>query len=121
MLPWTALQYVTSGLTLVAFLSVITLAIYRSRLRSREALIRSAPEDKRSELVKSTLQEFFNINTADLTKEQAYRLEIEQIHARSRRFAISATLIALLGLFTLLAWLLPGKTPPGARPSADAA
>jgi hypothetical protein len=94
---WSAISYITSGLALVAFLAAVTAWVYKSKTEERERLIRSANEGERGELVKHAL-EFFNINAANLTKEQQFRLALEQIQARGRRFMISAAVVCLLAV-----------------------
>src|SRR5580700_10050679 len=89
-MPWEAIKYVSSGVTLVAFIAAIVLAIYRRTLLSRERLIELAPADERAQLVKSTLQEFFDVKTDRLSEDHAYDLAMEQIRARSRRYLINA-------------------------------
>lgn len=92
-MPWEAIKYVSSGITLLAFIAAVVLAIYRRTLLSRERLIELAPPDKRAQLVKSTLQEFFDVNTDKLSEKHAYDLAIEQIRARSRRYVINALIV----------------------------
>lgn len=104
-MPWSAIQYATSGLTLAAFLAAIVLALYRRRLKSRERLIASVPKNDRASLVQATLERF-DIDTSRLTNHQAYDLVLEQIRARSRRYAINAGLIGLFGLFTFIVFLV---------------
>jgi len=94
---WNAINYVTSGLALVAFLAAVTAWTYRSKTAERERLIRSATESDRGELVRNAL-EFFNIDTYGLTKEQQFKLALEQIHARGHRFVISAAVVCFLAV-----------------------
>jgi hypothetical protein len=94
---WSAISYITSGLALVAVLAAVIAWSYKAKTEERERLIRSAKESERRELVKNAL-EFFNIDAANLTKEQQFRLALEQIHARGRRFTISAAVICLLAV-----------------------
>jgi hypothetical protein len=46
--PWEAIKYVSSGVTLLAFIAAIILAIYRRSLLSRERLIELAPASERA-------------------------------------------------------------------------
>jgi hypothetical protein len=94
---WNAISYVTSGLALVAFMAAVTAWSYRSKTQERERLIRSAKEGDRGELVRNAL-EFFNIDAVGLTKEQQFRLALEQIQARGRRFMISAGVVCFLAV-----------------------
>lgn len=89
-MPWEAIKYVSSGVTLLAFIAAIVLQIYRRTLLSRERLIELAPAAERARLVKSTLQEFFDVDTARMSEDHAYQLAMEQIRARSRRYLVNA-------------------------------
>ena len=57
---WEAIQYVTTGLTLVAFLVTVIAWAFKSKSEERERLIKAASEDKRADLVRSAL-EFFEV------------------------------------------------------------
>jgi len=92
---WNAIPYVTSGITLVAFIAAIAAWTYKSKLDERQRLIRTAPEGDRGPLVRNAL-EFLNVDTAELTKQQQYNIALEQIHARAQRFKITAALIGFL-------------------------
>ncbi|WP_295388976.1 hypothetical protein [uncultured Thiodictyon sp.] len=94
---WEAIQYVTTGLTFVAFLVTVIAWAYKSKSEERERLIQAASEDKRADLVRSTL-EFFDVDTTGLTKEQKYQLALAQIHERARRFRTMAIVVCVLAL-----------------------
>ena len=95
-------KYVTSGLTLVAFLGAIVAWSVRGKTEERERLIKGASDDRRAQLVKATL-EFFDVDTSGLTREQRYDLALRQIEARSKRFATIAKIVMLgAGLFAAL-------------------
>lgn len=94
---WEAIQYVTTSLTLVAFLVTVIAWAYKSKSEERERLIKTAAEDKRSDLVRSAL-EFFDVDTTGLTKQQKYELALAQIHARARRFRITAMVVCVLAV-----------------------
>ncbi len=102
---WSAIRYVTSGLTLTAFLATVVLSIYRRRMQSREKLIELAPGDKRASLVESTL-EVFSIDTARLTREQAYTLAVEQIRARAKRYQINAIVLLIIFVISAIVFAL---------------
>lgn len=94
---WEAIQYVTTGLTLIAFLVSVIAWTYKSKSEERERLIKTASEDKRADLVRSAL-EFFDVDTVGLTKEQKYELALAQIHARAQRFRTTAVVVCVLAI-----------------------
>ncbi len=94
---WEAIQYVTTGLTLVAFLVTVIAWAFKSKSEERERLIKAASEDKRADLVRSAL-EFFEVDTTGLTKEQKYDLALAQIHARAQRFRTTALVVCVLAV-----------------------
>ena len=91
--PWEAIKYVSSAFTLIAFIAAIVLALYRRKLLSRERLIKLTPANERARLVRSTLEEFFDVHTERMTEERAYDLALRQIHARSQRYLINAVIV----------------------------
>jgi hypothetical protein len=94
---WEAIGYVSSGLTLVAFLAAVLASSYKSKVEERERLIRTASPEKRADLVQAAL-EFFHVDTGELTKEQQYKIAIEQIRARAQRFRLLVLLIGFLAI-----------------------
>lgn len=117
MTPFEAVQYVTSGVTLVAFLIAVVGAFARSAIRQKERLIRAASEQERAPLVEIAL-EGFQVDTAALSEERKYSLLMTRLeHKRERfnkiyRFAVLTATLA--GLLTF-AWLYPsivGESEP---------
>src|ERR1041385_4419063 len=98
-MPWSAIAYVSGGLTLLAFVVTTAAWVQRNNVLSAERRIRLAPPAERAHLVERTL-EFFNIETALLTREQQYDLAIRQIDARAQRFKIIAFVVAVLFAIT---------------------
>lgn len=114
---WTAIKYVGSGLTLVAFLCALAAWLYRSYLLRRERLIKSVPEAKRAALVERTLV-LFNIDTRKLTPEQQYNLALEQIRDRAKRFRVTAGVIVVIALIAaVLTFIAIPKVSPPPTPS----
>ena len=72
-MPWEAIQYVTSGLTLVAFVAAVVAWIGKSAIRRQENLIKSAKLEDRGRLVEMAL-EGFQVSTSDLTGDQKFQL-----------------------------------------------
>ena len=94
---WESIQYVTSSLTLVAFLASVIAWAFKSKSEERERLIKTTSEEQRAELVRLALQ-FFDVDTAGLTREQRYELALAQIHARARRFRTTAIVVCIVAL-----------------------
>ncbi|MFL6207580.1 MAG: hypothetical protein ACJ74W_01945 [Pyrinomonadaceae bacterium] len=97
-MPWNAIAYVSSGITLVAFIVAVAAWVYRTKALRQERTIRLAPKSKRAALVESAL-EFFNIDTNTLTREQKYDLALKQIHERAKRFRITASIVVVVVCF----------------------
>ncbi|MDP1829970.1 MAG: hypothetical protein Q8L48_42300 [Archangium sp.] len=93
-----AIQYVSSGVTLAAFIAAIVSGIVRRRIDAQKNLIESAQEQDRAPLVDKAL-EAFTIETSNLTKEQKYTLALEQLYERRRR--VREVLIAFVALALL--------------------
>jgi hypothetical protein len=102
---WEAITYVTSGVTLAAFLAASAAWVYRNKLLQQERLIRTALESDRAALVSRAL-EFFAINTEKLTREQQFELALKQIHARASRFRITAIVVTIIALLAVSVALL---------------
>src|SRR5258708_7332987 len=81
---WQALQYVGTGLSLVAFAVAAFLLAYRARLTNRAEIIKSAPEKERLDAI-ATTAEFFRVDVSGLTRAQQQDIALTQIHARARR------------------------------------
>ncbi|QDT50506.1 hypothetical protein Pan258_45850 [Symmachiella dynata] len=94
---WTAISYVSSGVTLVAFLGAVGAWLYRRKMIQLEKLIGSAPEADRGQLVANAL-EVFHVDSSGLTKAQQYQLALEQIRGRQVRFQVVAFLIIVLAI-----------------------
>lgn len=95
---WGAIQYVTGGLTLVAFVAAAASWAYVAYIRARERTITKVTDkNHRAEAVQAVLQRY-HIDTANLTPDHQYRLALEQMRAQQRRFVITASLVGLLCL-----------------------
>lgn len=80
-----AIVNVTTGLTLIAFITACAALLAKNSSAKKERLIKSAPESERGPLVMAAM-EFFHVNTGGLTKEQQYSIAIQQIGNRRDRF-----------------------------------
>lgn len=94
---WTALKYVGSGLTLVAFICALAAWLYRYQLQKKERLIKSVPEDERARLVEQTLV-LFKVDSVKLTREQQYNLALRQIREHARKYQVTAAVIVIFGV-----------------------
>lgn len=94
---WEAITYVSTGVTLAAFLAAVGAWLLKAKADERERLIRTAHPDHRADLVRNAL-EFFHVETRGLTREQQYSIAIEQIHARAQRFKLLAGLVCVLAV-----------------------
>ena len=92
---WEAIAYVSSGLTLTAFLAAIAAWVYKHQSEEKERLLSTAPPSKRAKLVEQAL-ESFHVDTSGLTKEQQYNLAVQQIQARAQRFRWTAIVVIIL-------------------------
>jgi hypothetical protein len=114
---WGALQYVGTGLSLVAFVVAAILFAYRARLKNRAEIIKSAPEKERLEAITATA-EFFRVDVSGLSRAQQQDIVLTQIHARARRdlllavvTLIVAVLLAIVATVAILAPNSPAKPP----------
>src|SRR5690349_8591460 len=82
---WESVKYVSSGLTLVAFLGAVIGSILKARWAARRGLVESAPEVDRAKII-SLEEGSFDVETKNLTRDQQYQIAIAQIHARAGRF-----------------------------------
>jgi hypothetical protein len=94
---WEAIAYVSSGITLVAFIAALIAWSVKWKSEEHERLIRTAKESDRAALVRNAL-EFLNVDTAGLTQEYQFKLAIEQINLRGQRFKISSAVICFMAL-----------------------
>ena len=94
---WTVLPYVSSGVTLFAFLAAVVALTYRHRMISKRDLIQSVPAEERFQLVKNML-EFFDVDTTRLTKQQQFEIVIQQVQNRAKRFLVSAVVVAFIAV-----------------------
>jgi hypothetical protein len=112
---WQAIQYVTGGLSLVAFLATALLFAYRYRLQTRAKIITSAPEQERVEAI-ATEAEFFRVQTDGLTKEQKVQIILAQIHARERRTVLFGALVFCVAFLLALIAIVAIEQPKPSQP-----
>ncbi|MDB6024135.1 MAG: hypothetical protein JWM68_358 [Verrucomicrobiales bacterium] len=98
---WQAIQYVGSAITLIAFIAATVAWIFKVKVQKEERLIKLARVDERTELVRDAL-EFFRVDTANLSKEQQFKIAFEQIHARAQRFKIAAIVVCIIAVLAAI-------------------
>jgi hypothetical protein len=92
---WTAISYVSSALTLIAFVWAVSAWLYRFRLLRTERLIRTVPETERAALVERTLV-LFSIDSTKLTRDQQYKLALRQIHEQAANYRVTAIVVVII-------------------------
>jgi hypothetical protein len=109
---WQGIQYVTSALSLVAFIAAAASFAIALKSKEKARLIEKANPADRTELIRAEL-EFFQVDTENLTREKQFQVAMEQIRARSRRFLITSLVVCVLGLaFLALAAYAISSTIP---------
>lgn len=106
-----ALQYVTGGFSLVAFITAAILLAYRSRMQSGIDILLALPEAERADSVNS-LADRFAVDTSGLTKEQKLRIVLEQLNIRARRDKMVAIVLVIFGFLSagVVIWVFPHQT-----------
>ena len=92
------LQYVTSGLTLIALIALVVLAAIKYLIDKNKRLIVTAKAEDRSKLVDRVLSDDF-IDLSSITKERKYEIAKLQIKHRAQRYALGMKAIMILSLF----------------------
>lgn len=126
-MPWNSIAYVSSAITLVAFLAAIAAWVYRNSLLRTQNLIDKAPKDKKAQLIAQTL-ESFNPNHEELlkklTKDQLHVLAMRQLQDNATKFKIRAIVVTIIAVLTAAVSIYAlstqaGKTDvPGSTPTA---
>lgn len=110
---WGALQYVGTGLSLVAFAVAAIFYAYRARLTNRAEIIKSAPEKQRLGAIAVTA-EFSRVDVSGLTRAQQQDIALTQIRVRARRdlllASVSLTVAVLLAAIAIVAILASKST-----------
>ncbi len=115
-MEWSAIKYVTSGLTLAAFaIAAVTWVIARGMSRTQK-LIETAPSRDRLRMAGLALERFQVDASAIKDDEQKVKLALEQLYERRRRLivvAVTVVVIAVIGLgFTAFALADKGSPDP---------
>jgi hypothetical protein len=118
---WSSIQYVGTGLGLVAFIvaALILAAVlyaYRARLGHRAEITNSAPIKERLAVIETTA-ELFGVDLAGQTSEQRQEIVLKQIERRARRellFGGIALIIAILLAATSVNAIVQSRYEPSA-------
>jgi len=94
---WEAIAYVSSGLTLAAFVAAVAAWILKGKSEEKANLISLADSAAKVRLVQDAL-EFFHVDTKFLSPKQQLEVALEQISNRAERFRIIAFLIGFLAV-----------------------
>ena len=98
---WSAIGYVTSGATLLAFV-VASIAWLMSRaLAKTKEIIETAPQSERENALRTTL-ESFSIDTTGLDPEAKVKLALEQLYERRRRLTVVSIVVVILACTSLV-------------------
>jgi len=96
-MPWEAIAYVSSGLTLVAFIVATGAWLFKIQTEGKRKLIESADDEAKAGLVDKAL-DLVHVDTTGLTREQRYNLAMELIRRRAERFKIVALVVCVLAV-----------------------
>lgn len=94
---WEAIAYVSSGFTLAAFVTAVIAWVLKEKSEEKGRLISAADNEVKAKLVRDAL-EFFHVEIGNLTKEQQFKIALEQIRNRANRFKTIAILIGFLAI-----------------------
>lgn len=114
---WDAIQYVSSGVTLIAFVAAVVAWVYRQKLLSDSKLISNAPDSDRATLILARYGKLFDIDTSSLHKKQRYDLAIEQLRGRAKRFTNSAILVGVFAVLAAIVMIVALLLDPGGQPA----
>lgn len=104
---WQAITYVSSPLTLVAFLAAVVAWIYVAQLKRVENLINSAKEGDRGILLEGVL-DVLRVDAQKLPQTKRYELAIQLLQGRTLKLklAFAAFLVVAFGLLALSAFAI---------------
>lgn len=104
---WSAIQFVTSGLTLVAFAIAAGISMYSRFNRAKADLIEKARPEERAALVQQVLVRE-DLDPRGMTPDKQFELAVHKTRARAERYRTNAvvvcfvaTLIAVVALYSI--------------------
>jgi hypothetical protein len=110
-----AIQYVTSGLTLIAFVVAFAFNAYRLKLKQRSEIIQKTPAKDRLKAISVTAEMFhIDIQGGQLKSDALERVVLEQMRLKERRnsiLSIVAVILALLlAIVAIVAIVAPDRS-----------
>lgn len=116
---WDSIKYVSSGISLIAFVVATIAWTYRNKINERERILRSLPEKDRSSALPEVLA-WLKIDPKDLTKSQQFDLALTQIRERTKQYLISTIAVAFVFMIgaavTIYAISQSGRLPQQSDP-----
>ena len=94
---WNAIQYITGGLTLVAFLAAVASLVYRRYLLHQENIVKSAPDSDRAKIILAKYSGI-SVDVSKLTRDQKFQIATTQIGNKANQFKIGAMLVGLIAV-----------------------
>jgi hypothetical protein len=94
---WSTIQYVGTGLSLVAFAIAAVLFAYRARLQQRADLILSARKEERLAAILATA-EAFHVDVSGLSERHRQEIVLAQIKLRARRELLFAAVVLIVAI-----------------------
>ena len=96
---WQAIQYVSSGVTLLAFIAAVGAYLYRRSIKQKENMIKYASDDEKGLLIeKIIIGAPSPVDPSTLTREQRYDIACRQLKFQSRRYTINMSITALIAI-----------------------
>ena len=96
-MPWEAITYVSTGLTLLAFIVATVAWAAKVQTEEKRKLIDSASDEAKASLVDKAL-DLIHVDTTGLSGDKRYKLAMELIKRRAERFRIIAIVICVFAL-----------------------
>lgn len=96
---WNTIQYVTSGLTLVAFIAAAGISLFSRAKRSRADVIETARPKDRGALVEQALKDE-HVNVEAVPPDERAGVILEILRTRARRYRINAIVICFVATLT---------------------
>jgi hypothetical protein len=117
---WNIVTKISTGFSLIAFLAATIGWVRVQALRRDEAAIKKADKSQLPEVL-DRIEQRFDVPTGDLSREQRYKLVLEQLNHRLRRFQwlLLSGLLAFALLIGLTAFSIFVNSPP-ALPTSPA-